>query len=285
MVPEIGVSRRALLDEATALLGAAALPQPRREAMRLWSQLTGEEPAELLLHSDDRAPPAAISHFRVGVRRRSAGEPLAYVSGQIGFRWLTLRCDRRALIPRPETEGLVDRILERVRTGRVADIGTGSGCLALSLASEGAFAQVIGIEASPDALALAEENRCLTGAPVSLVRGDLCAPLQPSAFDALVSNPPYLSAGEHATLDPSVRSWEPSVALVSGSDGLEATTRLLHQAGEVLRPGGWLALEVDCGRAQECARRAAAFGWSEVAIQPDLFGRERYLLARRSETQ
>jgi release factor glutamine methyltransferase len=284
-LPERGVSRRALLDEATAALGAAALPQPRREAVRLWSQLTGEEPAELFLRSDDGPPPGAISDFRVAVRRRSAGEPLAYVSGQSGFRWLTLRCDRRALIPRPETEGLVDRVLERVRTGRVTDIGTGTGCLALSLASEGAFSQVVAVEASVDALALAEENRRLTGAPVALVRGDLCGPLQRGAFDALVSNPPYLSPGEYATLDASVRSWEPRTALVSGSDGLEATNRLLHDARDVLRPGGWLVMEVDSGRAEECARRASALGWLDVVIQGDLFGRERYLLARRSETQ
>jgi release factor glutamine methyltransferase len=285
MVPETGPSRRALLDEATAALGSAALPQPRREALRLWSQLTGEEPAELFLHGDDQALPATVSDFRMAVRRRSAGEPLAYVSGQVGFRWLTLRCDRRALIPRPETEGLVDHVLERVRGGRVADIGTGTGCLALSLASEGSFSQVVGIDASSEALALAAENRRLLGARVFLIQGDLCAPLQCGAFDVLVSNPPYLSPGEYATLDPSVRSWEPSAALVSGSDGLEATSRLLRDAVEVLRPGGWLVLEVDAGRAHECARRAAALAWSDVVIERDLFGRERYLLARRSDTQ
>jgi release factor glutamine methyltransferase len=284
-VPESGLSRRVLLEEATAALDAAALPQARREAVRLWSQLTGEEPAELFLHSDDGASPAAVSDFRTAVRRRSAGEPLAYVSGQIGFRWLTLRCDRRALIPRPETEGLVDHLLERVHTGRVADIGTGSGCLALSLASEGAFSQVFAVEASADALALAQENRRLTAASVVLLRADLCAALQREAFDALVSNPPYLSPCEYAALDASVRSWEPRCALVSGSDGLEATTRLLHDARDVLRPGGWLALEVDCARAGECARRATALRWSDVVIRRDLFGRERYLLARRSETQ
>jgi release factor glutamine methyltransferase len=284
-VPEPALSRRALLDEATAALGAAALPQPRREAVRIWSELTGEAPAELVLHGDDHALPATVSDFRVAVRRRSAGEPLAYVSGQVGFRWLTLKCDRRALIPRPETEGLVERVLERVRTGRVADIGTGTGCLALSLASEGAFSLVVGTDASSEALALAEENRRLVAAPVSLVQGDFCAPLRSGAFDALVSNPPYLSPGEYAALESSVRSWEPSTALVSGADGLEATTRLLRDGAEVLRPGGWLLLEVDSGRAHECARRAVALAWSDVVIETDLFGRERYLLARRSETQ
>jgi release factor glutamine methyltransferase len=274
-----------LLEEATAALEAAALPQPRREAIRLWSELTGEAPAQLFIRSDDGTSPEAASDYQAAVRRRSAGEPLAYVSGQVGFRWLTLSCDRRALIPRPETEGLVDRVLERVRTGRVADIGTGTGCLALSLASEGAYSQVVAVESSAEALALARENQCLTGAPVTLLRGDLCAPLRQGSFDALVSNPPYLSAGEHAALDASVRSWEPRAALVSGADGLETTTRLLRDASDVLRPGGWLVLEVDCGRAEECARRAGVLGWSDVVIQPDLFGRERYLLARRSETQ
>jgi len=283
-VPEAGLSRRALLEEATAMLGAAELAQPRREAVRLWSQVTGEEPAEVFLRGEDQAHPATISDFRVAVRRRSSGEPLAYVSGQVGFRWLNLRCDRRALIPRPETEGLVDHVLSRVHTGRVADIGTGSGCLALSLASEGAFSQVIGVDAAPDALALAVENRRQVGAPVALVQGDLCAPLQRGAFDALVSNPPYLSPSEYAALDLSVRSWEPRAALVSGSDGLEATTRLLRDAAEVLKPGGWLVLEVDCGRASQCGRRATALAWSDVVIEKDLFGRDRYLLARRSET-
>jgi release factor glutamine methyltransferase len=165
------------------------------------------------------------------------------------------------------------------------DIGTGTGCLALSLASEGSFSQIVALEASAGALALADENRRLTGAPVELVRGDLSVPLRRGAFDALVSNPPYLSPGEYEALDASVRSWEPRSALVSGADGLEATIRLLQDAREVLRAGGWLALEVDSSRASECARRASALGWSDVVIQRDLFGRERYLLARRSETQ
>jgi release factor glutamine methyltransferase len=104
-------------------------------------------------------------------------------------------------------------------------------------------------------------------------------------FDALISNPPYLTAAEHASLDRSVRDWEPAVALESGEDGLEATTRLLDQGRTVLKPGGWLALEVDCSRAGTAAHRAAGFGWEDVSTHMDLFGRERYLLARRSETR
>ena len=154
--------------------------------------------------------------------------------------------------------------------------------LALSLATEGGFEGVTALDISADALALAEENRATAGARVHLVRGDLCGPLGAGALDAVVSNPPYLTAGEYAALDPSVKRWEPAAALVSGSDGLQATSRLLHDARAVLRAGGWLALEVDCTRAAAAAALAGALGWTDVAIHADLFGRERYLLARRS---
>jgi release factor glutamine methyltransferase len=206
------------------------------------------------------------------------------VTGWVGFRHLTLRCDRRALIPRPETEGLVELVLARVATGRVADVGTGSGCIALSLATEGRYDEVVGLDLSGEALGLADENRRLVGARVALLRADLCDGLRPGSLDALVSNPPYLTAQEYANLDRSVRDWEPELALASGADGLEAIARLLDAGRRVVRPGGWLALEIDWARAALCARRAGASGWSDVAIHADLFGRERYLLARRSDT-
>jgi release factor glutamine methyltransferase len=207
------------------------------------------------------------------------------VTGWIGFRHLTLRSDGRALIPRPETEGLVDLVLGRLRSGRVVDVGTGTGCIALSLAREGAFSQIIGVDRSREALALAAENRGLAGARVELICSDLCSALGSGAFDALISNPPYLTAGEYAGLEPAVRDWEPACALASGVDGLEATARLLDEARRVLRPGGLLALEVDCTRAQATAHRASALEWQQVEIHNDLFGRERYLLARRSNTR
>jgi release factor glutamine methyltransferase len=120
---------------------------------------------------------------------------------------------------------------------------------------------------------------------VDLVQGDLCDPLRSGAFDALVSNPPYLTVAEYGALEGSVRDWEPSLALVSGQDGLDATARLLGEGQGMMRPGGWLALEVDCTRAARSAERAAALGWEDVAIHLDLFGRERYLLARRSNAR
>ena len=282
MISDLSLSHRALLAAVTDLLAGRGVAEPRREALRLWEAAGLGLPADALLHPDRPSTPAQASRLLSAAGRRAAGEPLAYVAGRIGFRHLVLRADRRALIPRPETEGLVELLLGRVRTGRVADVGTGTGALALSLAQEGGFDRVIATDLSPEALALAAENRRDSGLDVDLVRGDLCAPFAPGSLDALVSNPPYLTEGEHAALDASVRAWEPAAALASGPDGLGATTRLLDQGRRVLKPGAWLALEVDCSRAGVSARRAGELGWTDIAIHADLFGRERYLLARRS---
>jgi release factor glutamine methyltransferase len=283
MASEAGVSRGSLLAEGAATLAAAGLGAPRREALRLWAELSGEGSAAALVPPETAVSRARADAFAEAIRRRAAGEPFAHVTGRTGFRHLTLRSDRRALIPRPETEGLVDLVLARVPGGRVADVGTGSGCIALSLATEGSYQQVVGIDLSPEALGLASENRALTGARVVLVRGSLCQPLAPASLDALVSNPPYLTAAEYAALDGSVRDWEPALALVSGPDGLDAILALLDAGRAAVRAGGWLALEIDCARAAHCAWHAGAFGWTDVAIHADLFGRERYLLARRSD--
>jgi release factor glutamine methyltransferase len=285
MAPDTVVTRQAAIAEAAALLARSGVVEPRRLAVRLWADVSGEGAATVYAESAGAPDQDVVTNFRRGADRLAAGEPLAYVTGRIGFRHLVLRCDRRALIPRPETEGLVDLLLGRISSGRVADLGTGSGCLALSLASEGGFERVVGVDCTPGALALAAENRDRLGGRVDLVLGDLCRPLRAGAFDALVANPPYLTSGEYAALDRSVRDWEPETALASGADGLAATTRLLDEGREVLRPGGWLALEIDSSRGGECAGRAGAMGWTEVAIDGDLFGRERYLLARRSETR
>ena len=117
---------------------------------------------------------------------------------------------------------------------------------------------------------------------MELVQADLCSALAAQSLDALISNPPYLTTGEYSGLDSSVRNWEPQSALVSGEDGLEVTARLLHDAKRIVRPEGWLAVEVDCTRGHSAAHQAAALGWEDVSVHVDLFGRERYLLARRS---
>ncbi|HYF39003.1 MAG TPA: peptide chain release factor N(5)-glutamine methyltransferase [Gemmatimonadales bacterium] len=286
-MPEPNASLASLIGDSTERLRQAGIAEPRRLALRIWAELQGVSHADALLGKHAMVTPGKAAEFRRAVQRRRAGEPLAYVTGWAGFRHLVLQADRRALIPRPETEGLIDLVLQRVRSGTAADVGTGTGCIAYSLALEGSFRRVVGVDCSSEALELAQLNRKLLGCEerVGLIRADLCSALQPGSCDALVSNPPYLTVSEYAALDTSVRDWEPALALQSGEDGLEATLRLLTEGQAVVRPGGWLALEVDCVRAGAAARLAVARGWSSVSIHMDLFGRERYLLAQRSETR
>jgi release factor glutamine methyltransferase len=285
-MPELGVSLKSLMGEGTDQLRRAGIPDARRQALRIWTDLPGSSVGELVLASVLPVEQGRAENFQRAIQRRASGEPLAHVTGWAGFRHLNLRSDRRALIPRPETEGLVELLLQRVRTGVVADVGTGTGCIALSLAVEGAFSRILGIDCSADALAVARWNSEVVGTgAVDFVQGELCRPLSPGSLDALISNPPYLTLDEYSELDPSVRDWEPALALRSGLDGLEATAGLLNDGGAVVRPGGWLALEVDCTRATMAAQLACEYGWDDVSLHLDLFGRERYLLARRSETR
>ena len=283
-MPETIQPLRALLEDAVLRLQAGGIAEPRREARRLWADLQGHSRAEVLPLRDDPVDQSLRGRYEAAVLRLAAGEPIQYVTGIAGFRRLTLASDRRALIPRPETEGLVELVLARVSHGRIADIGTGSGCIALSLADEGGFDQVVGVDRSPEALALARENRDRLSLPVEFVEGDLCEPLRGERWDALVSNPPYLTSGEYQGMDRSVRNWEPEGALSDGPDGLATTRRLVVQARDVVRTGGLLGLEVDCSRAPAVAGLATEAGWVDVSVYEDLFGRARYVLARRSET-
>ncbi|HTO73183.1 MAG TPA: peptide chain release factor N(5)-glutamine methyltransferase [Gemmatimonadales bacterium] len=272
------------LRGASRRLGTRGCGEPTREARLIWAAVSGREPSEYQ-PAEMLVEPAILSQLDGLLMRRLSGEPLAHVTGLAGFRRLTLKSDGRALIPRPETEGLVELMLARVTQGRVADLGTGSGCIALSLADEGQFDRVVGVDCSRDALALAGENRTRTGLEVDLVHGEWFAPLAGERFEALISNPPYLTAAELDELDPSVRNYEPPGALASGVDGLEATRLLLTGGQSLLRPGGWIGLELDCRRAEASASIAVSAGWNRVTLHQDLFGRDRYLLAQRSDGQ
>jgi release factor glutamine methyltransferase len=271
----------ALLTEAVVLLHAARVPHPRREATRLWADLAGSSIGAVHL-----ARPAAVSvpeaeRFLAAVERRARGEPLPYVTGRVGFRRLELTVDSRVLIPRPETEGLVELVLHRGVRGTIADVGTGSGCIALSLRQEAHPMCVVATDRSAGALEVARANATALGLDVLLVRGSLSLPLATASLDALVSNPPYIAREEYLALDESVRLWEPATALQSGEDGLDATRVLLQDGRRVLRPGGLLALEVDASRAALVGEMAAQLGWVDVQVQLDLFGRARYLVAHR----
>lgn len=282
-MPDVAVTLEALLPAVRARLAQAGVEDAADEALRLWSGLWRTTPAEAYLGRREAISGEAAARFERAVERRAAGEPLAYVVGWTGFRRLLVGTDRRALIPRPETEGVVDLLLARLRSGVVADIGTGTGCLALALADEGEFSAIHAIDASAEALALAARNAETVGAAIRFHQGDLVEPLADGSCDALVANPPYLTAAEYAALDPSVRAWEPAEALVSGADGLTHTRRLLDEGRRVVRGGGWVVIELDSQRAAASAAIARHFGWATVEVHTDLFGRERYLTARRSE--
>jgi release factor glutamine methyltransferase len=222
-----------------------------------------------------------VDAFEANLVRRVRREPLAYVLGEWGFRRLTLRTDRRALIPRPETEIVVERALERIRDRTepdVLDVGTGTGAIALAIADEHEGARVTAIDVSPDALALARENLDLTGinGRVRLVEHDLTSGLGEAQFDLVVSNPPYVEPEELGTLQPEVRDWEPHIALV----GHGATEAVARAATEALRPGGWLVLESAAGAAERIRDALAEFGYESVAITPDLAGRDRVVEGR-----
>jgi release factor glutamine methyltransferase len=271
-----------VLQRAAHRLQQAGVDDPRREARRIWQDLMEGRPVAPV----DRDAPvgsADVALMDRAIARRARGEPLAHVTGLVGFRRLTLKSDRRALIPRPESEGLVDLVLTRQPSGRVIDVGTGSGCIALALADEGRYLAVTAIDQSAEALELAGENSALTGHRISLVRGDLLTAVGVDSADIVVSNPPYLTDREYAILDRSVRDWEPGAALASGPDGLAASRRLIEMARAVVRPGGWLALEVDAARAGEVAGLASAAGWMDTVVHMDLFGRARFVVARRNE--
>jgi len=284
-MPEAVSGYHRLVASGTNRLRLAGVADFAREARRIWQDLADPRAplgAEFLAPADRMVTRSMAVAYQTAIARRARGEPLAHVTGWVGFRRLLLRSDRRALIPRPETEGLVDHLLTRVPGGRVADLGTGSGCLALALADEGRYDSIVGVDRSQDALALANVNRLLTGLPVDLVRGDWIESLKTGEVDGIVANPPYVTSDEYRSLDRSVREWEPATALEGGADGLGATRTLLEGAGRVVRPGGWIALEVDCTRAAATAGLALQCGWQDVSVHDDLFGRARYLLARRS---
>jgi release factor glutamine methyltransferase len=238
--------------------------------------------------------PVEADRIETVLHRRLRGEPLAYAVGEAPFRELVLRVDHRVLIPRPETELVVGCALAACaeRPGGVAvDIGTGSGAIALALATEGQFARVVATDVSADALVVARDNAervRSVGAPIAPVEfrhGSDLAPLLATAergdlARVIVSNPPYIAYEEAARLPPSVRDWEPPVALFAAAGGLARYDVLVRDAWHCLEPGGWLVLELDASRAAPVAAMAMVAGYDAVQVRQDLAGRDRVLLAR-----
>jgi release factor glutamine methyltransferase len=269
-----------VLRRSTDHLAAKGSESPRLDAERLLAHALGVTRIELYMQLDRPLAAAELEEARALVARRAAREPLQYVLGEWGFRRLTLTVDRRALIPRPETEIVVERclaLLDGTEAPRVLDVGTGSGAIALAIADEHPGAQVTGIDASEDALELARENAGRTGLRVDLVRHDLFAGLPDGPWALVVSNPPYVDPDDRDALQSEVRDWEPAEALF----GRGATAAVASGALGVLEDGGAIVLEVGDGQAPSTADLLTALGYVDVRVTPDLAGRDRAVEGRR----
>jgi release factor glutamine methyltransferase len=263
------VNVRDALREAERRLADAGIETPRVDAEWLVAHVLGTTRSGVYARLGDEVELDGL------VERRAAREPLADVLGDWGFRRLTLKTDARALVPRPETEIVVERclaLLDGAEEPRVADVGTGTGAIALALKDERPDARVVATDASMDALALARENADANGLDVHFVQADLLTGVA-GPFDLVVSNPPYVEEAELETLQPEL-TWEPRAALLDAGQ----TARLAREARAVL--GGWLVLEVHAGRARSVADELAAMGYEGVSIERDLAGRERVVEAR-----
>jgi release factor glutamine methyltransferase len=256
------------------------MPIPDHERVRLLAAVTGRSRADALLGddlSDDEA-----ERLEGLLERRGAGEPLQYLEGTVDFGPLTLRIDRRALIPRPETERLWEeavRSLGEAGPGTIiVDVGTGSGCIALALKHAFPEARVIGIDTSEDALALAKENSGLTGLDVEWLHGDLFAPVRhlEGRIDLVVSNPPYVADGD--PLPAEIAEHEPRGALFAGPLGTEVLARIAEEAYWMVGVGGWVLCEIGDRQAEAALGLFSAF---DREVRPDLAGRERILVARK----
>ena len=267
------------VKDAARTLEIAGVPSPRNDAEILVADVLGTTRSALYV-PDGRLSEEQVRRLESLLDRRRAREPLAYILGEWGFRRLTLAVDPRVLIPRPETEIVVERCLEllrRIGAPRVLDVGTGSGAIALAIADEHPGARVCAVDKSEDALAVARANAERTGLRhrIRLLPGDLLAWID-EPYDLVVSNPPYVEPDEFARLQPEIREWEPQGALVGRGIGEE----LARDARQALKPGGSLVLECGDGQAPALAAELSRLGYEGVRTTRDLAGKERVVEGR-----
>ncbi|GIV76087.1 MAG: release factor glutamine methyltransferase [Litorilinea sp.] len=286
LMPSTTVGRA--IVSATQRLEEAGSDTAHLDAQVILAHVLGVDRSWLFAHYDYKLSAAQANAYTELVARRVASEPVAYIVGRKEFYGLEFVVDRRVLIPRPETELLVDAVLDHIQTRpdprvRMADVGTGSGAIAVAVAANCPTAQIYAIDLSPDALAVARQNvaRLDTRGQITLLQGDLLAPL-PEAVDIIAANLPYIRQDAYDTLDAGIREYEPRLALEAGEAGLDAIERLLAQAPSRLRPGGVIFLEIghDQGEAVLAAVERLIPNASYVGIRQDYHGHDRLLTLR-----
>ncbi len=271
------------LRSAAARLRAAGVEGPARDARLLLGDVLGIDAGAVLAIEDQPADPGKAALFEASVARRAAGEPVSRIRGWRAFYGRRFRVTPAVLDPRPDTEILVEAALERLpKGGRVLDLGTGSGCILISLLAERADAAGAGVDLSPDALEIARGNALDLGVwdRALFVEGSWQAAIPLGRFDIVVSNPPYIPAGDVPGLDREVREHDPVLALAGGEDGLDTYRAICALAGDLLVPGGWLLMEAGAGQAGDILDIAGSAGLAAIGALEDLVGIRRVVLVR-----
>jgi release factor glutamine methyltransferase len=281
------VTVSSLLVQASARLGSGPHPERARfDAETLLLYVLEKNKAWLLAHGDEELPAAPAAHFAAFVERRERGEPIQYITGRAEFYGLPFRVTPGVLIPRPETEHLVEKTIAsaaKFPAPRIVDVGTGSGSIAVALASAIPHAEILAIDLSAAALEIARENARLNGMAdrIRFLSGDLLEPVLGESVDLVVSNPPYVPETDRPALAIEVRDFEPALALFAGSDGLDAYRRLIPAAAKLLNPGGFLLLEIGFGQGAAVSGLLKAGEFERIESTPDLQGIPRVLSAQR----
>jgi release factor glutamine methyltransferase len=278
-----------ILQTGADYLKQKNIEDPRLVCELLLSRLLNCKRLELYLKYDEVLSEKKIEAMRRGIKRAAAGEPVQYILGETGFRNCTLKVDNRALIPRPETEVLVELVLStealwQAAAPAIVDVGTGSGCIILSLAAERPQGRYLAVDPSGEALSLAQENAAAMGLSeaVHFIHADLSDVVEPESMDAIVANLPYIPSEDCRQLDPQIREHEPHMALDGGPDGLSIIKTVIQDAIIVLKNGGMLFLEIGDDQGAKVTALMKQAGFSNAAIKQDLNGRDRVVFGQLS---
>jgi release factor glutamine methyltransferase len=275
-------SLKDVLQLSTQFLQERNIERPRRLVEDLLASLLRCKRIDLYMQFDRPLEDAELAVLRQWLKRSAQHEPLEYITGEIDFFGCQLRVDRRALIPRPETELLVERVAQKMGTQKsVWDVCTGSGCIAIALKKRFPLVEVFASDISEEALSLAKENAIRNGVEISFLKGDLLSPFVGKKADIIICNPPYVTTGEFFNLDSSVRDFEPKIALVGGDDGLDFYRRLADEICPYLEPQGQLYLEIGYAQGEAVKKIFSSPAWVRSELIQDLSRKDRFFFLEK----